>query len=67
MQSSITVRRKKRGRPATGTDPLLAVRFPQATIDALESRAVAEETNKSELVRQYVEAGLKRPPKVKTG
>src|SRR5712675_133531 len=43
MKASITVKRKKRGRPATGTDPLVGVRFPQTLIDTIDAWGAAHE------------------------
>ncbi|MGD9882952.1 MAG: ribbon-helix-helix domain-containing protein [Reyranella sp.] len=58
MASSNTVIRKKRGRPATGTDPLVAVRLPPEMIAALDGRAAADKVSRSELIRRLVELGL---------
>jgi len=59
MKKSITVQPKKRGRPATGKDPLLTVRAPKAIIQAIESWAAKNEVTRSEAVRRMVEFGLK--------
>jgi hypothetical protein len=60
MKRSISVVRKKRGRPATGTDPLLTVRAPAELIEAIDAWAAKEGVARSEAVRQLIEAGLKR-------
>ena len=67
MKSSITVKRKKRGRPATGTDPLVGVRFAQSQIDAIDAWATGgkETLTRSEAIRQLVELGLKAKGKAR--
>jgi hypothetical protein len=69
MARSISAIQKKRGRgrPATGFDPLITMRLPAEMIAALDKRAVAEGINRSELLRRLIEAGLKRRPKVNIG
>jgi hypothetical protein len=61
MKASITVKRKKRGRPATGTDPLVGVRFPQSLIDTIDAWGAANEQplTRSHAIRRLVELGLK--------
>ena len=58
MARSITEIPKRRGRPATGKDPLVTLRLPQAMIDALDKKAEAEGVSRSEAMRQLIEAGL---------
>lgn len=58
MKKSIKVQPKRRGRPATGKDPLLTVRAPKATIKAIEDWATKNEVTRSEAVRRLVELGL---------
>jgi hypothetical protein len=58
MKKSIKVQRKKRGRPATGKDPLLTVRAPKAIIQAIEDWAAKNAVTRSEAVRRLVELGL---------
>jgi hypothetical protein len=59
MTKSISVKRKKRGRPATGTDPLVGVRFPPETIKAIDDWAKREKAgSRSEAVRRMVEQSL---------
>ena len=49
----------KRGRPyAGGRDPLVSIRLSAETIAALDAKA--EGGSRSDLIRRYVEAGLKR-------
>jgi Arc/MetJ-type ribon-helix-helix transcriptional regulator len=59
MSRSITVTRKKRGRPATGTDPHVTARFPQELIDEVEKWAATNETSRSDAIRRLVELCLK--------
>jgi hypothetical protein len=47
---------KKRGRPATGRDPLVGVRLPRETITALDAWANAQGISRSEAVRHAVNA-----------
>jgi hypothetical protein len=42
MAKSISVTRKKRGRPATGVDPLVGVRLPLEMIHLIEKLAARE-------------------------
>jgi Arc/MetJ-type ribon-helix-helix transcriptional regulator len=71
MAKSIVVIQKKRGRPATGQDPVMAIRLPReltARIDAWMKNYHAR--SRSDAIRQLIELGLdsqstqpKRPPK----
>ncbi len=56
---SIAVIQKKRGRPATGVDPLVALRIPKEAIAEIDAWAKANDTNRSEAIRRLVERGLK--------
>lgn len=58
MRRSISVTPKKRGRPATGRDPLLTARLPQPMIDSIEVWARRNECSRSEAIRRLVELGL---------
>ena len=58
MKKSIKVQPKKRGRPATGKDPLLTVRAPNTIIQAIEDWAAKNAVTRSEAVRRLVELGL---------
>lgn len=57
---SINVKRKP-GRPATGTDPLVATRMPPEMTAALDAAAAAEpdKPSRSELIRRIVTEWLK--------
>jgi Arc/MetJ-type ribon-helix-helix transcriptional regulator len=60
MAKSITVNAKRRGRPATGQDPVSAVRLPAdltVKIDDWANKKGAE--SRSEAIRRLVELGLK--------
>jgi hypothetical protein len=59
MAKSISVKRKKRGRPATGTDPLVGVRLPEATIKAVDAYAADKNISRSEAIREFIDRGLK--------
>jgi hypothetical protein len=61
MPKSIKVNQKKRGRPATGRDPVSAVRLPVELTAAVDKWAESHETNRSEAIRRLVEIGLSRP------
>ena len=59
MVKSIKVHQKKRrGRPATGKDPLVSARLPQELIDQVEDWATTNEASRSEAIRRLVEIGL---------
>jgi hypothetical protein len=57
-QSTIPVIRKKRGRPATGVDPLVALRFPPDRIEEIDNWAGKHSVSRSEAIRRLVELGL---------
>ena len=59
MARSITAHRKKRGRPATGRDLSIAVRFPPDAVAAIEAWGEKQDVTRSEAIRRLVEAGLK--------
>jgi predicted DNA-binding protein len=63
MAKSISVNRKKkrgRGRPATGRDPVIALRLPKETIAALDRWASGEGLTRSAAARQLIERGLEK-------
>ena len=53
------------GRPATGRDPMIGGRVPQETIDRVDAWAKANDLTRSKALAPLLDAGLKRPPKVK--
>jgi hypothetical protein len=67
MAQSISVRQKRKriGRPPTGITPLVAFRPPLELVAAIDAWAKAAGVSRSEAMRQLIEAGLKRSPKVK--
>jgi hypothetical protein len=60
-KSNKVIPKKKRGRPATGRDPLTALRLPPPLLKAVETWATkqTDEPNRSEAIRRLVELGLK--------
>lgn len=58
MKKSIPVVPKKRGRPATGRDPLLTGRVPAEMIVAVEEWAERHKVSRSEAVRRLIQLGL---------
>jgi hypothetical protein len=59
MGKSINVNQKKRGRPATGRDPVSAVRLPVVLTAAVDKWASDYKASRSEAIRRLVELGLK--------
>ena len=60
MAKSIKVNQKKgRGRPATGRDPVTAVRLSEDLTAAVDRWADSEAVNRSEAIRRLVEQALK--------
>jgi Ribbon-helix-helix protein, copG family len=51
----------KRGRPATGKDPLVSARLPRTLIDRIEEWRAATHVSRSEAIRQLLEIGVKAP------
>lgn len=59
MGKSIKVKPKKRGRPATGKDPLYGVRISDALVLAVDSWAKENDAaSRSEAIRTLIELGL---------
>jgi hypothetical protein len=58
MAKSISVKRKKAGRPATGTEPLYGVRITDALMTQIMYWASANGATRSEAIRRLVELGL---------
>jgi hypothetical protein len=61
MKKSITVHQKPRGRPATGRDPAVTIRLPEAVLASVEHWAVSQKDQppRSQAIRRLVELGLK--------
>ncbi|MGY4178368.1 hypothetical protein ACVIHH_003659 [Bradyrhizobium sp. USDA 4518] len=62
MAKSIFVKRKP-GRPATGSDRLVAARMPNDLIDALDKWACANGVERSEAIRTLLWRALKTKAK----
>ena len=58
MKKSIRVKPKKRGRPATGKDPLVGARLPPALIAQLDAWASRGSMGRSEAMRRLLERAL---------
>jgi hypothetical protein len=58
MAKSIKARPKKRGRPATGKDPLYGVRIPDELMADIQAWATPDHLTRSEAIRRLVELGL---------
>jgi len=56
-------KKRGRGRPPTGSDPLITIRLARGTIDALDTVAERKGASRSEIIRQLIEVGLKRRSK----
>jgi len=59
MAKSISVKRKKRGRPATGTEPLYGIRVSDVLMREIMRWARSNGMTRSEAIRRLVEMGLK--------
>jgi hypothetical protein len=57
---SISAPHKKRGRPATGRDPIHSIRFPPRITAAIQAAAEADadHPNRSEMIRRIVKDWL---------
>ena len=62
MAKSIPVHQKKRGRPATGRDPAVTIRLPEAVLASVEHWAMSQEDQppRSQAIRRLVELGLSK-------
>jgi Ribbon-helix-helix protein, copG family len=59
MVKSIKVKPKKRGRPATGKDPLYALRISDELMQAVDRWAKANDSpSRSDAMRRLIERGL---------
>src|ERR1700704_5042522 len=58
MAKSITVKRKKVGRPATGTEPLYGVRISDELMGKIKKWGRENSATRSEAIRRLVELGL---------
>jgi Arc/MetJ-type ribon-helix-helix transcriptional regulator len=55
---SVTHKRKKIGRPATGHDPVMTVRLPKELTERIDKHAENKGETRSEVMRRFLEAGL---------
>ena len=67
MAKPLKVNQKKRGRPATGRDPVSAVRLPAVLTTAVDKWAEVHDANRSEAIRRLVELGLAIETPVRSG
>lgn len=51
-------RKKKRGRPATGQDPMIGLRLPKGDIARLDKWAKANGCTRSQAIRTLIERGI---------
>jgi hypothetical protein len=58
MAKSISVKRKKRGRPATGTEPLYGIRIADGLMKRITDWGKSQGVTRSEAIRRLVELGL---------
>jgi hypothetical protein len=61
MKKSIKVVPKKRGRPATGRDPLVTTRMSAELIRSIDNWATGNNITRSEAMRRLVELSLAVP------
>jgi hypothetical protein len=68
MSKSITVHQKSRGRPATGRDPAVTIRLPEAVLASVEHWAMSQQDQpaRSQAIRRLVEIGLAKSASGKT-
>jgi hypothetical protein len=57
---TVLVKPKKRGRPATGVDPFVGLRFPAERIAEIDAWAKRRKLTRSEAIRQMVELALSK-------
>ena len=55
---SVDVKKRGRGRPATGTDPEVSARVPKPMVARLDEFAAANGITRSEGIRRLLERGL---------
>jgi len=62
MPKSITVKQKKRGRPATGRAPFYGIRIPEELSTKIDEWARKHNApSLSDAIRQLIEKALKEP------
>jgi hypothetical protein len=60
MGKSISAKRKRPGRPATGVDPMVGLRLAPDLIKEVDEWAAAHEMTRSDAIRQFIELGLRK-------
>jgi len=55
---SVTPKKRGRGRPATGKDPVMTVRLPKSLTERIDAHAKSRAESRSEVMRRWIEAGL---------
>jgi hypothetical protein len=63
VRAAVGKERKRRPR-GSGAYPTTPIRLPPELVEALDRYAAKIKSNRSAVMRQFIEAGLKRPPKV---
>lgn len=58
MKKSIIDNHKKRGRPATGADPMWGIRFPVDQREAIDAWAETNGVTRAEAIRRLIQKGL---------
>ncbi len=61
IHMSIAATPKKRGRPATGRDPLICVRIPPEAVATIDAWAAARGVSRSEAIRAMISEALDGP------
>jgi predicted DNA-binding protein len=57
-RSTENAKQKKRGRPATGTDPMIGFRSSSELTERIDAFAHKENLSRSKAIRRLVEKGL---------
>lgn len=52
--------KRKRGRPATGSDPVVSVRLPAELVAAIDAEAAESGTSRQAVIRAVIEREIKR-------
>jgi hypothetical protein len=65
MVKSNPVKQRRRGPRPTGINPIMAFRPLPPLRASIEAYAKANDVSVSDAMRRLIEAGLKRPPRVK--
>jgi Ribbon-helix-helix protein, copG family len=60
MKRSISVKQKKRGRPATGVRPIVGLRLSEEEIARVDHWAKERDISRSDAIRALIERGLSK-------